>query len=298
MPYKTPPKKKTPTPSGHGAGGNKPTPKPAVKPWTGANGSGTSFGQNSFEMRLHANEKAKANANGVFGPDPVDPYNGATIFDLLAGMDNRTPSKGGRGGGGGGGGYGASAASKAAFANMLATLSAQAGTNNKLFDDREASLRKYQGDGDARLAGILTDLTNSAAATRGQVAGAYQGGDARLAQMAQEIAAQEASRAYGLGQTQQMFGASPMDIDRHYGAVDSLNAQRGMLAGQAGSADAMYANRGNVYNGLMGDAKTGNSQMFDQLLAQLAAQRNAQAMADQQAQAQLKLQAAQSGVTI
>lgn len=266
------------------------TSKPAYNPWDSAN---------SFEQRSQAYAQSKAaaaNAVPTMGPDA---YNGANLLDILAGMNNGNTPRGGSGGGGGGyGGGGPSAMTTQAFAQMLQTLKDQQAANMKTFDTRDASLRTNMTDAGTRLTGIIGGLNDTAAATRGTVANSYAGSDAKLASLMQQFAADEAARTYGAGQTVSMFGGAPSMLDRNYGAVDTINAQRAMLGGQAGAADAMYANRGNVYNGLTGDVQFQNSQMFDALLAQLAAQKQQQQMTDQQAIAQLQLQAAGAGVKL
>jgi hypothetical protein len=257
-----------------------------VNPWDSAN---------SFEQRVQAQARSTAAANNALGPGYVDPYNGASIFDLLGGM--RTPSS--PGGGGGGGGYsGPSAATKAAYAKMLQTLKDQQAANLGTFDTRQTSLNDAFTQGKTRLDGIMGTLTSGAAATRGTVADSYAGGDARLAQLAQQFQAMEAARSGAAGNTLQAFGANPADVTRQYGATDLVNAQRSALAGVGAADDAMYANRGNVYNAFMGDVGTQNSQGLQMLLAQLAAQKQQQQMADQQALAQLGIQAAGAGVSL
>ena len=234
-------------------------------------------------------------------PSVHDPYGGQNPLDLLNYAYNAGKSKGGSGGGGGssGGGTGKpSAATVAAYQQMLASLNAQGGVDNASLDKRKHDLQAMYNQSNVRLGGILHDLQAGANVSKKAVDTAYTGAQKQEQLLHDQYAAEEAARAQGGSHLLAAFGANPADVSRQYGALDSIAAQRGALVGQQGAADAFAAGRGGVYNALMGDTKTQNGQLYDQLIAQVSAQRT-KAEQDAAAQrAQLAIEAAKYGVTL
>lgn len=235
-------------------------------------------------------------------PAYVDPYNGLSPLDaMLMGM-NQNGGGSGSGGGGSGGSGGSSAADlaaqKAAYQQMLAAYDYQNAANDESFDARSKSLTDLQGQGDARLAALVSQLAASRDSARTGVQSSYANTDAQLqvlqAQQAQNVAGREA----GANRTLQAFGADPTVSGGGNAALDQLMAARMQNTQLGGAADASFANRSNVYNGLTGDASMQYQNMYTQLQAQLQAQRQQAAIAAAQQRAALGIEAAKNGVQL
>lgn len=235
-------------------------------------------------------------------PGAVDPFNGASLMDLLLHGQHPTPSGGGsHGGGGGGGSSGPSAADiaarNAAIDAMLAQENSSVDTlgqsQHAAFDARNTQLQGIQSGANTRLQGILGGLQQGASQAQGATSQAFANGDqalqgllAQYTQMAQQRDAQNNGTlgAFGAGST----GPTGSGVQDLIYAGRAANTMRG------NAANEMYAQRGNVYNGLGADAQMQNGQVYDSLLAKLAQER---AVADQQnaaQKAQYGIQAAQA----
>lgn len=240
---------------------------------------------------------ATALANAQLGDAPVDPFNGANLWDVLnaPGSDG---NGGGDGGGGGGGSAADAAASKVAYQGMLDVLNKKLAADLGTFDTRQGSLNKMNTDALARLAGIEGGLNSASQGAAADIRTATSRADANMAALANQIAQSQAAREAGAGRTLGAFGVAPSALDRTPGAAELLAAAR-MTGQQIGGAwdTSMAANR-QAYGALTGDAKLSYGNQFDALVAQLAAQRQQAQLQNQQDLAQLKLQAAQSGVKL
>lgn len=251
-------------------------------------------------------------------PSYQDPFNGANVLDMLTHGLNPGGGGAGHGSGGGGGGGGAAASAAQRNAALDAVLQQElsgisqgyAGQQSALdtlgqqqtagFDQRDASLHGIQAGADTRLQGILGDLNAGAGAARGATQQAYGAGDQRLQALMAEYQNIAGARDQAANQTLGAFGAASGgttgSVNPSGGGVqDMLMAGRTANTMRGNAADELYAQRGNVYNGLNADARTQNGQAFDSLLAKLTMDRQAQsqsiaaqraALAAQQAQAE------------
>lgn len=244
------------------------------------------------------NQEAAWAASNDFGSVESTP----TIMDALAYFGGGT-SGGSRGSGGGGGSAAGSAADAArmseAYRAMLAALNGQYDQTDAAFGDQENRLGSLRDAGAQRLAGILDEARGTAATTRQQVGDAYRGGDATLAGLQEQFRQMGDTYRAGADRTLGAFGVQPERVQRPGGnPLDLVAAQRATLSAQGANADANYANRGNVYNGLFSDVSTSNSQAYEGLLLQLSQQRAAAAAKRAADLAQVKIDAARSGVTL
>lgn len=184
------------------------------------------------------------------------------------------------------------------YQQMLAALDKQSTTTNGIFDQRNTQLGSLRSAGDARLQEILGTLRSNAASTRQNVAGAYGAADQALQGQASQFQAMDAARQAGAGRTLEAFGADPNMTQRGMSPLDVIAAQRATLGSQAGTSDAMYANRDNVYGGLSSDVSTRNSQSFDALMARLASERAAWQAQQDAERAKVLVAAGQQGVAL
>lgn len=276
--------------------------KPA--PYTGVMGP-----ENSFETRAAANGRANQLVTNTLGAPTTDPFNGMTEADYLAmlyGSQNRGSSGGGGGGGGGGAGrpgdpdplgwnsIAQQQGMEASYAQMLAALDAKNKTIQGGYDSQYATLGTQRDQGAARTAALIAEQQAAANATRGTVAQAYQGGDANLAKLQADYTAMAQARVQPANQTLQAFGADPGAVSDVSGVQDALMAQRAMQSRLGTADDVLYANRGNVYNGLNSDVAQSREAGYSQLTQQLAQQRQ---VAEQEAameRAQLQMQQQQA----
>ena len=177
-----------------------------------------------------------------------------------------------------------------------------------VFDDRTAEAERRRAEGEARRQAILAQLQGDTGLARTSVQGAYAGGDQRLAALGAEYQGLADSRVAPMNQTLQAFGAAPMGA-AGTSALESIMAQRAALQGQAGTSDALYANRANVQNALGSDAAMVDQGQFQSLInsiAQARMEHQAKAEMDrlgiiqrgQQSQADLRFQAAREGVQL
>lgn len=262
---------------------------------------GWGFGHGGAPGAAKAQWDAHVNLNNQLGDPSVDPFGGSqnNILDLLAGIDDGSSN---RNGGGGGAGAAAAAAAKVnaqkAYAMMNDALAAKLAAGNQGFDARVKNVNELGVSNQKHVNDILAGLGAAGAATRADVQGVYQGGDARLSQLASEIQQAEAMRAQGANQTLGMFGAGNDAFTRQYGAQDLVNAQRVALGGMQTADDRMFAQRGDVYAGLGADARLNQANSQNTLLQQIAAARQAAAAQAAAEKAQIAIQAAQDGVKL
>lgn len=260
-----------------------------------------------------------AAANAALGPGVQDQFGGASLWDLMAGLNGgaapSSGSGGGRSGGGGGGGGGMDAAAldemlatgnqsydallaqqlaayAAANASQIGALDAANATANEGFTQRGTQLSNTAAGAKDRLAGILGGLQSSAAQTRGTVRGSYDQTDNNLEGLMSQYAQMAAGRDAGANQTLSAFGAAPVGPSGN-NVQDLLMAGRGANTMRAGAADAMYAGRGNVYSGLNADAATQSGSTFDMLMAQLQAAQQQSSAGYNTQKAQLAMKAAE-----
>lgn len=136
-----------------------------------------------------------------------------------------------------------------------------------------------------------------AAQARAATGQAYQQGDQRLAGLEQNYMGQANSRNAALQQVLSGFGAGALPTPTNdLGAL--FGASRAANAGAQTGHDVLYADRGAVNAGLGADILTQQERQAMALQAQIAAQRAASEMQREQELMQLRLQAAQAGVTI
>lgn len=289
----TPPttKPKKPSVSQSGAGqGRKPKPP---KPIAGAPAS--SYMNPAYQTAANkANFQEYGNAGGaVLGPGVNDPWSNASVDQALAAMfgSGGVYGSGGGGSGGGGGGSGASAvdpdpmgwnaiaqqqALEKGYAEMLAAQDAKNAALMGGFDARTAGLTGANQAGADQMARLQAQIAQQAAATQGQVAGSYQGGQDQLQQIMGQYQQMIQGRQAPAAQTLQAFGAAPgAAVSDPSGVQNMLVAQQANLARVGQADDALFANRGNVYNGLNQDVSTQRQQGFDMLMAKLLAEKQA-----------------------
>ncbi len=251
----------------------------------------------------------------------IDPYGGMTAAELLAAYNANNRTTSGSGGGGGGGGRSGPSAADLSAAYNAYLGSSQGMTDQQLsaydmaqkrmggvFDDRTAEAERRRAEGEARRQAILAQLQGDTGLARTSVQGAYAGGDQRLAALGAEYQGLADSRVAPMNQTLQAFGAAPLGA-AGTSALESIMAQRAALQGQAGTSDALYANRANVQNALGSDAAMVDQGQFQALInaiAQARMEQQAKAEMDrlgiiqrgQQSQADLRFQAAKEGVQL
>lgn len=287
--------------AGRGRGSTGGRGRSSSSPSVGANGMpmyGWGFGHGgNTGGAQHFQNQAIAEANRQLGSTPTDPFNGATLMDLLN-MGNDDSGGNRNGGGGGGGSAAASAATRAAYQNMLDVLKQQATANLGTFDTREGSLKNINAEALARLSGITGGLNTASNEAAAAIRTAMGGADQNLARIASEIAAAQAARQQGAAKTLGAFGVAPSGLDQTPGAADLLGAGRMSLAQQGGAWDAAMAANKQAYGGLTADAQLLYNNQNTALMQQLAAARQQAALQAKADQAQLLLQAAQAGVKL
>jgi hypothetical protein len=261
-----------------------------------------------------ANFADYANAGGaVLGAGANDPLGNATVDEayaaLLAGYGPAGQNGSGGGGGGGGGssgrpgdpdplGWNAIAQQQAmekGYAEMLAAQDAKTAALQAGYDTRTAGLNSANQAGAAQMARLQGELQAQAAGTRGQVAGSYQGGQDALQGILGQYQQMIQGRQAPAAQTLQAFGAAPgAAVSDPSGVQNMLVAQQANLARVGQADDALFANRGNVYNGLNQDVTTQRQQGFDMLMAKLLAEQQATSAASASERAQLAMQQQQA----
>ncbi len=258
-----------------------------------------------------ANFAEYGNAGGsVLGPGANDPWNNMTPDQYFAALMGATGVNAGAGGGSGGRGGGGGAAAKPGdpdplgwnaiaqqqalekgYAEMLAAQDAKNKALSAGFDSRTAGLNTANQAGADQMARLQAQLAQQASATQGQVAQSYQGGQAALQGILGQYQQMIQGRQAPAAQTLQAFGAAPgAAVADPSGVQNMLVAQQANLARVGQADDALFANRGNVYNGLNQDVTTQRQQGFDMLMAKLLAEQQATSAAGASERAQLAMQ--------
>lgn len=259
-----------------------------------------------------ANFAEYGNAGGsVLGPSASDPWENMTPDQYFAALMGATGVNAGAGGGSGGrGGGGGGAATKPGdpdplgwnaiaqqqalekgYAEMLAAQDAKNKALSAGFDSRTAGLNTANQAGADQMARLQAQLAQQASATQGQVAQSYQGGQAALQGILGQYQQMIQGRQAPAAQTLQAFGAAPgAAASDPSGVQNMLVAQQANLARVGQADDALFANRGNVYNGLNQDVTTQRQQGFDMLMAKLLAEKQATEAAGASERAQLAMQ--------
>jgi hypothetical protein len=181
------------------------------------------------------------------------------------------------------------------YAEMLAALDAKNKALMGGFDTRTAGLNTANQTGIDQMARIQGELAARAGEARGQVAGSYQGGQDQLSQILNQYQQMVAGRQAPAAQTLQAFGADPGAAVSDPSAIQNMMvAQQANLARVGQADDALFANRGNVYNGLNQDVSTQRQQGFDMLMARLLAEKQATEQSGAAERAQLAMQQQQA----
>lgn len=307
-----PPGRRPTPPRPRGATGFQPSKsKPTVRPGVPA----SSYMNPAYQTDENkANFAEYGNAGGsVLGPGANDPWNNMTpdqYFAALMGAGGVSGSGGGSGGRGGGGaaatkpgdpdplGWNAIAQQQALEKGYAAMLAAQDEKNKALsagFDSRSAGLAGANQAGADQMTRLQSQLAQQAASTQGQVAQSYQGGQAALQGILGQYQQMIQGRQAPAAQTLQAFGAAPgAAVSDPSGVQNMLVAQQANLARVGQADDALFANRGNVYNGLNQDVTTQRQQGFDMLMAKLLAEKQATEAAGASERAQLAMQQQQA----
>lgn len=199
------------------------------------------------------------------------------------------------GGGFGGGGAGVNPAVASAYQALLAAYTGQ--PVGKRFDDLSAQVQGLGATGGANVRGILAEMDARAQQARAATNQAYQQGDQRLQGLQSTYGGVNDSRQGALNSILASFGAGAVqspgsDLQALIGAGRTANSM-----GQTGY-DTMFADRGAISAGLGADVLTQQQSQMQALAAQIAAQKAAAEMQREQEIMQLRLQAAQAGVTI
>ena len=167
----------------------------------------------------------------------------------------------------------------------------------KRFDDLSAQVNSLGAAGGENVRGILGEMDARAAQARAATNQAYQAGDQRLQGLASQYNGVNDARIAALSQVLGSYGAGPVqspasDLQALIGAGRTANSMS-----QTGY-DTMFADRGAVSAGLGADVLTQQQGQMQALAAQIAAQKAAAELQREQEIMQLRLQAAQAGVTI
>ena len=301
--------------------GRRPTPprprgatgfQPPKKNPTSASAYGDRYAAQAKAWDDQSEKDAWANAQNAAGPAAAaDPWNNMTPDQYFAALMGATGVNAGAGGGSGGrGGGGGSAATKPGdpdplgwnaiaqqqalekgYAEMLAAQDAKNKALSAGFDSRTAGLNTANQAGADQMARLQAQLAQQAASTQGQVAQSYQGGQAALQGILGQYQQMIQGRQAPAAQTLQAFGAAPgAAVSDPSGVQNMLVAQQANLARVGQADDALFANRGNVYNGLNQDVTTQRQQGFDMLMAKLLAEKQATEAAGASERAQLAMQ--------
>lgn len=257
-----------------GAGRGRSSGRKNTRPSVGANGMpmyGWGFGHGGAPGAQVAQNQAKWFLAEQLGQGPgEDPFGGATLAELMLGGRNPAdsgPSSGRNrsGGSGGGGGVGR--------ANALKAILDQINAASKGYGDREKSLKTLRDDQSKKIAGIIKELGGVRNTTRSATQASYKGTDEQMQRLAAEAAGLIGQRDAGANQALEAYGIAPSVG----GNADPLN--RMMLAARmqntqlGGAADAMYANRDNVWNGMNADTTLAAQRQYEMMMAQLQAQK-------------------------
>lgn len=238
---------------------------------------------------------------GGMGPDTgmsADQLAQAMLTGPVANQPPGGPGGGsgrGRGSGGGSGGSAVNPAVQAAYQALL--LSMQNNGADKRFDDLSTQVTGLRDSGASNIRGILAEMDARAAQARAATGQAFQQGDQRLQALGSQYGANAEAEQNNLNRILSSFDAGradvgPSQIDSLVGAGRVANTQ-----GQTGY-DTLFADRGAISAGLGSDILTQQSRQADALQAQIAAQRVQEQLAREQQLAQLRLQAAQAGITL
>lgn len=301
-----PPGRRTPPPRPRGATGFQPPRR------TPTSGPASSYMNPAYQTQANQqNFKDYANAGAsTLGQAPTDQWNDATTAELFAqlfgpnginGPGSDGPGSNGPGGGGSAKpgdpdpmGWNAIAQQQAlekGYGEMLAAQDAKNAALQAGFDTRTAGLNTANQAGADQMARLQAQLQGQATATQGQVAQSYQGGQAALQGILGQYQQMIQGRQAPAAQTLQAFGAAPgAAVSDPSGVQNMLVAQQANLARVGQADDALFANRGNVYNGLNQDVTTQRQQGFDMLMAKLLAEQQATSAAGASERAQLAMQ--------
>jgi hypothetical protein len=301
----------TPRPSGYGASQHPTQARPRTTP---ASAYGDRYAAQAKMWDDQSEKDAYSAAQNAGGPAAAaDPWGNMTpdqYFAALMGAGGVSGSggsgSGGVGGGGGSGrpgdpdplGWNAIAQQQAlekGYAEMLAAQDAKTAALQAGFDTRTTGLNSANQAGAEQMARLQAQLAQQAAGTRGEVAGSYQGGQAALQGILGQYQQMIQGRQAPAAQTLQAFGAAPgAAVSDPSGVQNMLVAQQANLARVGQADDALFANRGNVYNGLNQDVTTQRQQGFDMLMAKLLAEQQATSAASASERAQLAMQQQQA----
>lgn len=244
-------------------------------------------------------------------PSYVDPFNGASVMDLLTAGAASSVSGGSGGGGGGYGSSGGGSSTLGPSSDLLrGSMDMQAAALDDSYNAREAVLRKLMSEqagiydaqraaldqsnqgvlsalmaresaGNqlrqqqaARLSEIMNGLTTASQGAASGTATAYGNAGSELDALAAKYAQLQQQQNAGANQLAGAFGAGPAGIQGD--AVQALAAARGLNTQLGAGAASSYAGRQAVYGGLQSDAQMADKQAYDQLMRQVADARTSQ----------------------
>jgi hypothetical protein len=294
------------TPSGFDAKGNKMSAAPKVLQGQLGNNGRQGSGMTAYNKVQEVVGTLATQLAAMTGTSP-DAWSGRRPEELVAAI----AAMQGQGNDQNGSGSGAArAAAKAAAAQQAAkeqaiqqylgeldknrlaqqgALDQQYGAINAGYDAAGTQLGSLNQQAADRQAGIMSDLGAQAATSRTNTAATYQAGDKRLADLQAQYATQQAAQQAGSDRLTGAFGA-PQAYGGGSAANDMFAAGRAQNTMMGNGADAMFADRGNVYNALGADASTARGNQFDVLMTKLKLQQQQSAAAQAKSNADLAAQ--------